>query len=189
MCIVMEVLSNFSAGCTDKIAPSSSEGLGIVEMALSFDKQYFSYHEVVTEEQGICASVILLNNRISQLSLLIIMQCLLHCSALTKTERLCLLYMPEAFVPLCAFLLPLCSRKDFISQLFINIQIRHDSPISFQIILSAFEQASRDMAYACIVRCLFLYNLKYVKLRMVSHLVMPVWQIFSEWEFARDFYC
>lgn len=103
MCIVMEVLSNFSAGCTDKIAPSSSEGLGIVEMALSFDKQYFSYHEVVTEKQGICASVILLNNRISQLSLLIIMQCLLHCSALAKTERLCLLYMPEAFVPLCTF--------------------------------------------------------------------------------------
>ena len=157
-------------------------------MALPFDKQYFSYHEVVTWKQGICAGVILLNDGISQLNLLISMQCSLHCSAFTKTE-LCLLYMPEAFVPLCAFLLPLCSCEGFVSQLFINIQICHDSPIFFQIIISAFEQASWDVAYVCIVWCLFLYNLKYVKLRMVSHLVMPVQQIFSEWEFAWDIYC
>lgn len=38
----------FFSRCTDKIAPSSSEGTSIVKMALSFDKQYCSYHEVVT---------------------------------------------------------------------------------------------------------------------------------------------
>lgn len=36
---------------------------------------------------------------------------------------------------------------------------------------------------------LFLHNLKNVKFQMVYHLAMPVQQIFSEWEFAGDFYC
>lgn len=34
-------------------------------------------------------------------------------------------------MPLCAFVLPLCSREGFVSQLFISIQICHDSPILF----------------------------------------------------------
>lgn len=135
-------------------------------MALPSDLQYFNYHEVVTCKQEICAGVVLLNNGISHLGLLCVhkVQCSLHYSAVTKSEPLCLLCMPEAFVPLrfCfRWRLPIWACYQYsnlswvthlISGYYLSIQagrLRH------------------GLHMHCMV---FLYNLELVKLRMDSHL-------------------
>lgn len=108
------------------------------------------------------------------------MRCALCCSAFTKIELLCSLCIPEAFF---AFVC-LSASTVFTWRLHITAFYQYSSLSWFTHLVLKYYHRIWDVAYTCDVWCLFLYDLKYVKLRMVSHLVMTVQEIFSKWDFA-----